>query len=165
MSKKQTRYFKVIYDGDTHGRFSGTKPKQAANKAFTSILKMKAMKQEDVMCEINFAIKECTRGKNNKKKYSYTGQRIELETPRKIRIKGRDGGADKIITYKYDTKIYKNKNVVESSEEESEESSSEEGSSEEGSSEEGSSEEGSSEEGSSEEDSSEEGSSEKEDDD
>ena len=34
----QTRYCECLYNDDAWGRFSGKKPKQAANKAFLSIL-------------------------------------------------------------------------------------------------------------------------------
>lgn len=99
------RYFKVIIDGcDPNGRFSGTKPKQAANKALTSILKKK-----NLSGQIHFSIIECTRGSKHKQ-YNYIGERIKLEKPMIVKIK--DGINEKIIEYRFNNKVMKNKNYV-----------------------------------------------------
>ena len=78
------RYFKIVCeDGSCRGRFSGKKPKQAANKALTSILKQKkSMKGGG---KLNFSICECTRG-SKCKVYNYTGERRKLEKPMDVTI-------------------------------------------------------------------------------
>ncbi len=83
---KKPRYFKLIYNDEPIGRFSGNKPKQAANKALTSIIKdMEKNKKDVIGVDIRFSLKECTRW--NKKKcrkggdekiekiYNYLGKR------------------------------------------------------------------------------------------
>jgi hypothetical protein len=102
--KSKGRFFKLITaGGDAHGRFSGNKPKQAANKALTAIIK--SMGSEDAKDKvIPFTIKECTRGSRTKL-YSYTGHRVELETPMEVRIgKGDD---EKVIKYKFTNQVKK----------------------------------------------------------
>ena len=69
------------------------KPKQAANKAFSSIikdLKKNDKKEGSVNVDINFSIKECTRNSKHKE-YKYIGKRESLETPVKVEIKNSDG--------------------------------------------------------------------------
>jgi hypothetical protein len=80
--EKNMRYFKLIYDNnETHGRYSGKKPKQAANKAFSSIVKEhKANNHNTEVQEHSFSIVECTR--NSKcKEYKYIGKRESLPEP------------------------------------------------------------------------------------
>ena len=88
--EKRPRYFKLIFGGQQKGRFSGNKPKQAANKALTSIIKEKEKNGEEVInVEIKFSLKECTRwnkkkcrkGDNEKieKIYNYLGKRELLD--------------------------------------------------------------------------------------
>jgi len=102
-----TRYFKVIIDeGDAHGRFSGQKPKQAANKALTSILKSKEKDGDNVAGKIKFSIVECTRGSRHKQ-YNYVGERIELENPMTVTIGSGDN--KKEIEYKFNNKVMKDK--------------------------------------------------------
>lgn len=87
--EKRTRYFKLIFNGEPKGRFAGNKPKQAANKALTSIIKDKSKNGEKVIdVDIKFSLKECTRwnkkkckkGTNGKvdKIYNYVGKREPL---------------------------------------------------------------------------------------
>lgn len=66
---KQYHYYKIIVDGEKdeddqkNGRFEGSKPKQAGNKAFTTIGKIYAKKGLELNPEGNiFKICECTRG-------------------------------------------------------------------------------------------------------
>jgi len=85
------RYFKLLYDGETPmGRFSGKKPKQAANKALTSIIKtLEKSGKPIVNVDIRFALQECTRwnkkkfkienGEKTAKKYNYLGRRELLK--------------------------------------------------------------------------------------
>ena len=100
--KSSSRFFKVIVDGnEAHGRFSGMKPKQAASKALSSILKSR----DDKEGKIKFSIIECTRGSKHKQ-YNYIGERKELKKPMKVIIsKGTD--KEKTITYKYNNRVMK----------------------------------------------------------
>ncbi len=98
------RYFAIVDEnGNSHGRYTGSKPKQAACKAFSTIIKTKENRSE----QINFTIRECTRG-SRCKQYYYTGKRHELDVPNTITIKGRDGQEDKTITYKFLNRVMKN---------------------------------------------------------
>jgi len=99
-----TRYFKIVCeDGNCRGRFSGKKPKQAANKALTSILKQR--KDPLKGGKIKFKICECTRG-SKCKEYSYVGQRKELTEPMDVTI------GDKKITYRFQNVVKKAKKSV-----------------------------------------------------
>lgn len=105
-----TRFFKVIVNGgEPHGRFSGTKPKQAANKALTSILKTRNQTGGAITGEIKFSIVECTR-KSKHKQYNYVGERIKLDKPMKVII-GK-GDAAKEIEYKFNNRVMKDKEAV-----------------------------------------------------
>lgn len=111
----KTRYFKLIYGGrEAQGRYGGRKPKQAANKAFSSVqkdMKKKGIQEEQIGNKINFAIRECTRGSDNKT-YTYVGVRQALGNPVKVEIKNNDGTTKDII-YKFQNKIKKAPKVVE----------------------------------------------------
>lgn len=98
----KNRFFKIFNcDSDEcKGRFAGKKPKQAANKALTSILKDMENKEEDTTIAIPFSIIECTRG-SKRKVYNYRGLKELLEEPMTVEIKG------KAITYKYNNKVSK----------------------------------------------------------
>ena len=106
----RTRFFKVVVDGgDPHGRFSGNKPKQAANKALTSILKTREQNGGGASGEIKFSIIECTRGSKHKQ-YNYIGQRVKLDKPMKVKI---GSGADaKEIEYKFNNRVMKDKAII-----------------------------------------------------
>lgn len=111
----KTRYFKVLIDGvegGAQGRFSGTKPKQAANKALTSILKKREENGEAIDVQIKFCIQECTRGSKHKK-YYYIGERVELEKPMIVTI-GKKTDHPKEIEYKFNNKVMKDKNPPQS---------------------------------------------------
>ncbi len=103
------RYFKLIYNGEPQGRYCGKKPKQAANKAFSSIIKeLKKTGEQNggVNVDINFSIRECTRNKRNKKEYKYIGKRQTLTNPVKVEIANADGSV-KQIEYKFHNKLQK----------------------------------------------------------
>lgn len=103
----RTRYFKVMFEGgDAHGRFSGTKPKQAANKALTSILKTREKDGKGTTGKIKFSIVECTRGSKHKQ-YNYVGERVQLQEPMKVKIG--EGDAAKEIEYKFNNRVMKDK--------------------------------------------------------
>jgi len=77
------RYFKLFYNGQNKGRYCGKKPKQAANKAFSSIIKELNGNGQNGGAnnqDINFSIKECTRSSKHKE-YKYTGKREVLPEP------------------------------------------------------------------------------------
>ncbi|ARF09472.1 hypothetical protein Indivirus_1_95 [Indivirus ILV1] len=107
----KTRFFKVIIDNAEvpHGRFSGSKPKQAANKALTSIFKSKEQSGGSVTGKVKFSIVECTRGSKHKK-YHYVGERVKLKEPMKVTI-GKGDNA-KVIEYKFNNKVMKDKSVT-----------------------------------------------------
>ena len=112
---KKSRYFKVVKDdGQTMGRFSGSKPKQAANKALTSILKELRTNNKPTVGEFAFKIKECTRG-SRCKEYSYVGQRKELDEPLEVPLKGilNKDGTNKTIKYSFENIVRKAPKVVE----------------------------------------------------
>ena len=112
---KKSRYFKVVKDdGQTMGRFSGSKPKQAANKALTSILKELRTNNKPTVGEFAFKIKECTRG-SRCKEYSYVGQRKELDEPLEVPLKGilNKDGTIKTIKYSFENIVRKAPKVVE----------------------------------------------------
>lgn len=99
--RTNTRYFKIVgEDGSTHGRFSGKKPKQAANKALTSILKEKKTANKDTKGLIKFSIVECTRGSKHKT-YNYEGQRKKLPSKMTVTID------DKEIVYEFSNTVKK----------------------------------------------------------
>nr|QBK89061.1 MAG: uncharacterized protein LCMiAC02_01540 [Mimivirus LCMiAC02] len=104
MSKKKTRYFKLVYDAAKGpcGRFSCTYPKAAANKAFASILKKSG--DPNNLGEVSFCMVECT-SSSNYKKYFYIGERQALAVPIQVTIG--NGPDAKVIIYKYQTKIKK----------------------------------------------------------
>jgi len=102
------RYFKLFYNDEYQGRYCGRKPKQAANKAFSSIIKdMKktGTQKGGVNVDINFSIRECTRNSRHKE-YNYVGVREHLKDPVAVNIKNEDGSV-KNITYSFKNKISK----------------------------------------------------------
>ena len=102
--EKKSRYFKCIYNGKTSGRYSGLKPKQAANKALTSIIKENGGNNECIGKKFKFEMIECTRG-GRRKISLYEGRREKLEKPLEVTIKGVDG--EKKIVYNFSNKLHK----------------------------------------------------------
>jgi len=103
--KRRTRYFRCMYGEDTFGRFSGFKPKQAAGKALTSILRHREKEGKDLFEEVTFEMVECTRGGSHKVS-KYNGKRVKLEKPVTVTIKTGDG-KKKEIKYNFTNKITK----------------------------------------------------------
>lgn len=101
-AEQPLRYFKVVINNESVGRFSGLKPKQAANKAFASILKARKKQDNDndTNAEVKFELIECTKGSTHKK-YKFTGQRTKLDNPVSIAV------GDTAITYAYTNTIKK----------------------------------------------------------
>lgn len=106
------RYFKLVYKGNTSGRYSGRKPKQAANKAYSSVIKKEGLQNGGG--KIQFSIKECTRG-SKQKRYTYDASRVKLDTPVEVNIVGADG-KEKNITYNYNNVLQKAKQIIEQDE-------------------------------------------------
>ena len=90
-----SRYFKIYDNGAEHGRFKSKTPKQAASKAFTSIIK-----GLDKTKKIEFSIRECTRG-SKCKVFSYVGQKLEYDNPIEVTI------GNKIVKFKHSNTIYR----------------------------------------------------------
>lgn len=108
--KSRSRFFKLVFNGEESGRFSGNKPKQAANKALTAIIKKEGANGTNK--QFTFKIKECTRG-SKQKVYCYTGERIQLEKPMQVTIgKSENGKEPKIIEYKFTNKVKKLKDIT-----------------------------------------------------
>lgn len=98
--EKAERHFHLIQEGEPKGLFCGKTPKQAANKAFTSIIK--AGDDKLLNKEISFTIKECTRGTKHRE-YHYVGIRQKLDAPIEVQY----GGGDKKIKFNFHNKIKK----------------------------------------------------------
>lgn len=108
----------------TLGRFKGKKPKQAANKAFTSLNRKRIAynkkhddEQLDLFSPIFFSIKECTRGWDNKI-FHYKGKKVHLdekdiiEVPKK-QIKTRTNQNGEVEEFEEIEKVvYKYKNII-----------------------------------------------------
>jgi hypothetical protein len=108
-AQSKLRYFKLFYNNEICGRYCGKKPKQAANKAFSSIVK--DMKKDgvsvthDSQLEVSFTIKECTRNSKHKE-YKYVGKRHLLKEPVKVSIENGDGSVKEIV-YKFHNQLQK----------------------------------------------------------
>ena len=98
------RYFKLFFNDKSEGRFCGIKPRQAANKALTSIINKLKKQGKDTEKEFRFSIIECTRGSKHKE-YEYTGKREKLKNPINVQIGGENN--KKEITYYYNNKVKK----------------------------------------------------------
>jgi hypothetical protein len=105
---KRKRFFKCLYNGQLHGRYSGDKPKQAANKAFTNIIR--SMEGEVTGKVIKFQMQECTRGRPHKVN-TYQGERVKLDKPLQIKI-SKNTDKPKVIEYKFTNKISKVREFV-----------------------------------------------------
>lgn len=101
IQKDRVRYFKII-DLDmnqTYGRFCGRTPKQAAQKAFTSLMRVNRIRGLPTSGNFHFAIKECTRG-NVHRTFEYTGCQMLLEYPQQIQVINVHGIIE-VITCRY----------------------------------------------------------------
>ena len=101
------RSFELIYKNNNNeivccGNYLGAKPKQAAAKAFSGLIKLLKKTNSYNIGEIKyFGIKETTTGSNNKK-FWFSGQCIELNDPVTI-----ETSSGEKITYTYSTTIKK----------------------------------------------------------
>lgn len=95
--KEKKRSFRAIFENPDgkiilDGKYNGTKPRQAASKAFTKILQIYSKAGKELTAKIYFGLKECTPKKKNMTKkinkcYWYTGIKKKLEKPAKSRTK------------------------------------------------------------------------------
>lgn len=81
-TKRAARSFKVMQElnGQAHGRYGGNSPYQAANKAFSEIVRNKAKAGDTLVGDYEFYLMESTKG-CNRKVHHYVGTRVKLETP------------------------------------------------------------------------------------
>lgn len=91
-TKKKKRVFKAIFENPDgivvlDGKYHGTKPKQAASKAYTKIQKIFECAGKPLTSMIYFGLKECTRKKEIKKCFWYTGIKKKLPKPAQSRQK------------------------------------------------------------------------------
>ena len=88
-ARKSGRSFKVVdkANNTSHGRYNGSSPYQAANKAFSEIIRTRLRESKDVGDEITFSLQESTID-SSKKVYTYVGQRIKLDTPVVYKVAG-----------------------------------------------------------------------------
>ena len=100
------RSFKAIYcDENTKkdiecGRYCGAKPKQAACKALSKILK-----DVNKGSEVKFKLAETTEG-SRKKIYHYSGERHELDSPITLEINDANNNI-KTVSYKFSNVVKK----------------------------------------------------------
>jgi hypothetical protein len=107
----QRRHFNYVSaDGTVSGRYSGKKPKQAANKVYSALWRGKKSEGKAVTGKIKFAIRECTRGSKHKT-YYYVGVRDKLDTPTKVPIQS-GGGETKIVKYYYSNNVMKDRDTT-----------------------------------------------------
>lgn len=119
--EKGKRFFKCFYDDNNilteesdktklFGRFKGIRPRQAANKAFSSICKSLAKANIKVIGkEIIFSIIECSRKKKGLKAFNYIGKRETLDNKfeREVMTGAGDKKDKRKIIYKYKNNIHK----------------------------------------------------------
>jgi hypothetical protein len=92
------RYFRCVYKNKEAeivevGRYSGIKPKQAASKALSAIIKKTKLKIGE---PVKYLIQECTRG-SKKKKYSYVGQQAQLDSKLIFKISPKTDDDGKVV--------------------------------------------------------------------
>jgi hypothetical protein len=77
-------------DNETFGKFVSIVPKKAANKAFTSLLKVMAMNENNDDYFIGKFIVFVIRDVQNNKEYKYIGNKIKLENPVIVHKNGKE---------------------------------------------------------------------------
>ena len=94
------RSFRIIFNDTEFGRIMGSNPKQAAQKAFTSIRKHQDGYQEGDWNE--FYLKETTRNKKVKsnKLFKYKGKTEDLDEPYSAMLGGKE------VWFSTETKVY-----------------------------------------------------------
>ena len=113
--EKSKRTFKIVgADGIASSRFTGSTPKQAADKALTQLYRRAVdagTANESGVHEIDFTIKETTRGSKGKE-FNYHGKREELKEPKQYTIKS--GDKERVITIRneFTTRVNRSKNAT-----------------------------------------------------
>ena len=104
---RRTRSFKVMLpESESYeGRFTGLTPYQAANKALSSYYKGCKRNNVTAQTELEFSIRESTRGSAHKV-YTYRGGRVPLDTPVEYTIRQADG-TERVITKEYKNRLTK----------------------------------------------------------
>lgn len=102
------RYFKLIDSktGKSYGRYTGETPKQAASKGFTKLLQKLKEKGKHAPKQSIIYLRESTRG-SMRKIYGYEASRQKLDSPQELKIRDKETGQKKIITYHFRNKIKK----------------------------------------------------------
>lgn len=88
-ARKSARSFKVVdkANNTSHGRYNGSSPYQAANKAFSEIIRGRVKDNQSTEGEITFTLQESTID-SSKKVYTYVGQRVKLDKPVTYKVAG-----------------------------------------------------------------------------
>lgn len=94
-NEDKQRYFKCYHNGIYFGRFKGRIPKQAANKAFTSLLRKNIKYEYDQ--NIKFSVIETTKD-SDRKSFTYSGKRVNTPS---IIVHIKQNGGYKAIQYKH----------------------------------------------------------------
>lgn len=93
------RYFSLVdASGNNVGRYTGATPKQAASKAFTTMIRKQ--KEEDKLTPQTICIRESTQGANYKT-YMFEAGREKLFEPQTLEIIDKVSGTKKVISYQY----------------------------------------------------------------
>lgn len=96
---KPTRYYKLITIENgvavCRGRYSGQKPRQAANKACTKLYREHP--KDNFPAQIIFGMHECTRSAKKKKKFFYIGTRELLPKPEEVPIHQKDENGEYVL--------------------------------------------------------------------
>ena len=81
-TKRPQRSFKVRENGTNtaRGRYLGSSPYQAANKALTELIRQRTREGKVVSGKIHFTLIESTRNSKHKE-HNYEGERRKLDTP------------------------------------------------------------------------------------
>jgi hypothetical protein len=98
MNNNNNKYYSIVdfpNDNQLYGKFKGSSPKKAANKALSCLIKFMNNNDDFFGKFIVFVIKN----NSTKKEYKYIGNRIKLENPIKVVKNGK-------------TIIYNYKNVI-----------------------------------------------------
>ena len=79
---KKSRSFKAKLEQNSqqYGRYNGESPYQAANKAFSEIIKTRIKNNIPIDQNITFFLVETTKG-SSKKNHQYIGKRVKLDEP------------------------------------------------------------------------------------
>jgi len=96
-----------INNDELFGRFKGKRPRQAANKAFSSICKKLIEGGKNIYGkEIIFSIIECTRGAKNRR-FNYIGTKEKLDKVSEREVQSAGGDGTRKIIYKTKNNIRK----------------------------------------------------------